>query len=104
MRYILLMRHAKSSWDNRSQSDHARPLNLQGQNASEAMAKTLHAKGFAPDEIWASDSARTTETAKIIMRVLPGPQTVKYNPKLYHASGQKIIEQINAFPPPEGNL
>jgi len=104
MTHILLMRHAKSSWDNEDLSDHQRPLNARGRLASEKIALTLHAKGFSPDEIWASDSQRTTETAKIIMRTLPGSQTVKFSDQLYHASAEKIEAEANKYQRPEGSL
>ena len=39
MRQLLLLRHAKSSWDEGSLSDHARPLNMRGRRAADAMAE-----------------------------------------------------------------
>ena len=88
---LLLMRHAKSSWSDGSMSDHQRPLNKRGKRAAEAMGKTLTARGYAPDIIWSSDATRTRETAMLLIRAMPGAQTVLYNPDFYHASAEIVL-------------
>jgi phosphohistidine phosphatase SixA len=37
MRQLLLLRHAKSSWDDARLTDHARPLNMRGRKAADAI-------------------------------------------------------------------
>ncbi len=48
MRQLLLLRHAKSSWDDPKLSDHARPLNVCGRQAASAMARAMRELGLAP--------------------------------------------------------
>lgn len=91
--HLMLMRHAKSSWDTPDQSDHARPLNKRGRKSAEAIGMALHAKGLAPDLIWSSDAERTRETALRLIRVIPGPQKVVYGAEFYHASAEEAITQ-----------
>ncbi|PHR56267.1 MAG: hypothetical protein COA43_13980 [Robiginitomaculum sp.] len=61
LKHLLLMRHAKSSWQHASR-DHERPLNERGHQAARAVGASLRARNFMPSEIWSSDSQRTRET------------------------------------------
>lgn len=61
-RRMIVMRHAKSSWVNPLQSDHARPLNERGRSDAQMVAKTLDDRGWTPDVVYLSDSERTRET------------------------------------------
>ncbi|WP_371398021.1 histidine phosphatase family protein [Fretibacter rubidus] len=102
--HLLLMRHAKSSWDDSGLSDHERPLNKRGRRASGLVARTLVARGYAPDVIWSSDAARTLETAKRLIRIIPGAQTVHHNPALYHASANTMLTIMQRESEPGGRL
>ncbi|HET6609966.1 MAG TPA: histidine phosphatase family protein [Rhodopila sp.] len=62
MRQLLLLRHAKSSWDDASISDRDRPLNARGRRAAAAMRQAMRDLGLVPDLILVSPSRRTTET------------------------------------------
>ena len=59
---LLLMRHAKSSWNHGELKDHQRPLNERGQRASRNIGGVLRAQGLIPDTVWSSDSMRTRQT------------------------------------------
>ena len=73
-------------------TDHERPLNERGRRAADAVARVLCARGYAPDVIWSSDAERTIETARHLIRIIPGAQTVLRNSALYHASSDQIME------------
>lgn len=60
------MRHAKSSWDDPSLSDHARPLNRRGRMAAEAMRRTMGELGLAPDLVLVSSARRTMQTLEAL--------------------------------------
>ena len=66
MRQLLLLRHAKSSWDDRDLSDHARPLNPRGKQAAGAMRTAMARLGLAPDLILVSTAKRTLQTAEAL--------------------------------------
>ncbi|MCP4818173.1 MAG: histidine phosphatase family protein, partial [Shimia sp.] len=51
---LILMRHAKSSWDDPLQSDHERSLNRRGRASAPAIGKWLSENGFHPDELLCS--------------------------------------------------
>ncbi len=62
MRQLLLLRHAKSSWDDAGQSDHARPLNPRGRTAARAMRDIFRNLGLVPDVVLVSSARRTRQT------------------------------------------
>ena len=66
MHQLLLMRHAKSSWDDPALSDHARPLNRRGRLAAEAMRRTMGDLGLAPDLVLVSSARRTLQTLEAL--------------------------------------
>jgi len=59
---LLLMRHAKSSWDDTKLSDHDRPLSDRGRRAAVAMRTAMRDLGLAPDVVLVSTAARTLAT------------------------------------------
>ena len=93
MKRVLLMRHAKSSWDNQLHSDYERPLNERGKADAPNMASQMIKKGFLPELMLVSDSVRTLETRELIMPFLPAIST-QFSATLYMASAQTIIDHI----------
>ena len=57
MRTLLLLRHAKSSWDDPSLEDFDRPLAKRGRKAAPRMAHHLKKKGLIPDLVLCSTAA-----------------------------------------------
>lgn len=102
--HLLIMRHAKSSWADDSLTDHARPLNKRGQKSADIIARTLIAKGCAPDLIWCSSAERTKETATRIIRIIPGAQNVFHQPEFYMARAAKALELCSKVDEPIGKL
>lgn len=65
MKTLLLIRHAKSSWDDINQKDFDRPLNERGKKDASAMAKIIRKEKDAElDAIISSPAKRAFETAK----------------------------------------
>jgi phosphohistidine phosphatase len=62
MHQLLLLRHAKSSWDDAKLADLDRPLNKRGRRAAGAMRKAMQDLGLTPDVVLVSPSRRTQET------------------------------------------
>ncbi len=67
MRTILLMRHAKSSWEGKHQDDWERPLSKRGKKDAEHIGEFLKKEKLVPDLILASSAVRARETAEIVM-------------------------------------
>ena len=62
MKKVILLRHAKSSWDNPGLDDHDRPLNKRGRAASPVIGEWLTRKQHVPDAILCSTAVRARET------------------------------------------
>ena len=62
MKKLILMRHAKSGWDDPTLDDHDRPLNQRGRLAATLMGAFLRDAGLVPDVALVSSAARTRET------------------------------------------
>ena len=91
---LLLMRHAKSAWDDMELRDHDRPLNERGRNDAPRMARVLVENGLIPTLILVSSSVRTRETVDRMLPIL-GDVEVKVIDALYHASATTILNTIH---------
>uniref|UniRef100_A0A7N0UEF3 Uncharacterized protein n=1 Tax=Kalanchoe fedtschenkoi TaxID=63787 RepID=A0A7N0UEF3_KALFE len=71
-RRLILLRHAKSSWDDRSLRDHDRPLSKAGRADAVTVSQKLQQLGWIPELILSSDALRTRETLKIMQEQVRG--------------------------------
>jgi len=65
-RRLILLRHAKSSWSDKTLRDHDRPLSKRGRLAAANIASKLEQHSWLPGLILCSDSMRTRETLDIM--------------------------------------
>lgn len=65
MKTLILVRHAKSSWDSFDIQDFDRPLNDRGKKDAPDMAERLKEKGLKIDALVSSPARRAKKTAKI---------------------------------------
>ncbi|MBQ2261428.1 MAG: histidine phosphatase family protein [Loktanella sp.] len=91
---LILIRHAKSSWDDPGADDNARVLNARGRGAAPAIGGWLAAQGYVPDIMLCSDAVRTQETAALIMPHLTPAPDLQILPRLYHASPDSMLDLI----------
>ncbi|MEM9551051.1 MAG: histidine phosphatase family protein [Pseudomonadota bacterium] len=89
-RRLILMRHAKSSWDNSQLSDHDRPLNARGRRSAEVLGDWLRARDLQPGEIFCSTARRTVET----LERLGLKAAVHLDARLYHASPETMLSVL----------
>lgn len=64
MKTLILIRHAKSSWDDAGLSDFERPLNDRGKKDAPMMADRLHERGIKVDAFISSPAKRAKRTAE----------------------------------------
>ena len=95
---LLLVRHAKSSWDDPYLDDHDRPLNERGLRNAPEMGKRLQGSSIRPD-VWISSTAvRAISTAEIIATQIDFPNDqIKQTKDLYHASATELQEFIGGL-------
>ena len=90
---LILMRHAKSSWDNKG-DDHARPLNNRGRNAATTIGHWLAAKGYVPDIVLCSNAERTAQTWARVSAMLAALPDVQFEQSLYLATAEKLFQVL----------
>ena len=66
MRQLLLLRHAKSAWDDAMMPDRDRPLNARGRRSAAVMRQAMRDLGLVPDVVLVSTSRRTQETLELL--------------------------------------
>ncbi len=66
MRQLLLLRHAKSAWNDASLADRDRPLNERGRRSAAAMRRAMRELGLVPDVVLVSTAKRTLETLEAL--------------------------------------
>lgn len=92
MRTLILMRHAKSSWDDPFLPDHDRPLNKRGKASARAMGEWLRARGHLPDQALISSSRRTVDTFAGLTLDCPAEATRT----LYHAAPSGMLDVLQS--------
>jgi len=94
MKTLLLMRHAKSSWDDSSLDDHERPLNPRGRRDAPLMGERLAESRFAPDHLLCSTAKRALETAELVVGALSHTGPVDVREGIYHATPRELLAAI----------
>lgn len=91
---LILIRHAKSSWDAPDLSDHERPLNTRGQRAAPRIGAWLASQGAVPGEVICSTATRTRETWAAIAPYLESAPEPRFEEALYLASPRKMLDLL----------
>lgn len=91
---LLLLRHAKSSWDDPGLTDHDRPLSPRGRRAAARIGRHLSDHGVPVTLVLCSSARRARETLE---RVAP-PGAVEIEPRLYGASAAELLARLRRLP------
>ncbi len=92
MKYLYLVRHAKSSWSDLSLDDFDRPLNKRGKHNAPFMGEKLRKRGVKPDIILSSPALRAKKTAQKIAKELGYPvQKIKWRKGIYEATESHLL-------------
>jgi phosphohistidine phosphatase len=95
MKTLLLIRHAKSSWDQPGLSDFDRPLNERGKKDAPIMAKRVKEKGIEPDHLISSPAKRAKKTAKFFAEEFGlKKDDIKLVEALYGATQTEFLQAI----------
>jgi len=96
MKKIVLIRHAKSSWDNSGLDDFERPLNPRGMKDAPEMSNILIEKIQKPDLIITSSAVRALTTANFFASAFNYPEeNIIKDKTIYLASRQKVLEIVS---------
>ncbi|MEM9015443.1 MAG: histidine phosphatase family protein [Verrucomicrobiota bacterium] len=98
MKELLLIRHAKSSWNSPGLSDHDRPLNGRGERDAPRIAAALEQRGVKPDLVVTSTAVRARTTARMVAEGLSFPiaEIIEVG-ELYHAFSGEILRVVQTL-------
>lgn len=98
MKYLTIIRHAKSSWDDPDLDDADRPLNARGKRAIGTVGAFLRQKGLEPDLILTSPALRARKTADGIAKELGWPKKrIRTEPDIYFGGMAELLRLISGL-------
>jgi phosphohistidine phosphatase len=108
MKYLTVVRHAKSSWSQPGLADHDRPLNERGKRAVPAIARFLWTTYLGgqnaepllppPDRLISSTALRALSTAQIMREQFQlEPDALLLDHRLYLAEEGRLLSLVQQF-------
>jgi len=93
-RRLILVRHAKSSWDNLRLADRDRSLSNRGRRATPAIGGWLADGEYVPDVVLCSSARRAVETWELLQPHLIHCPEIVLSDALYHASPETMMGAV----------
>jgi phosphohistidine phosphatase len=97
-RRLILLRHAKSDWP-AGLDDLERPLADRGRQDAPVAGLEL-AKIAVPDVVFCSPALRTRQTWRLVSAALDPAPTARFEPVLYGASVDEVLDLVRLVPAP----
>ncbi len=94
MNYLMLLRHAKSSWKDSSLDDIERPLNKRGLSDAPQMGELIEREGWGPDQIICSPARRAIKTAELVAKGADYRDEIEVEESLYFSGTDAYIRVI----------
>ncbi|WP_205512943.1 SixA phosphatase family protein [Longitalea arenae] len=99
MKSVIIIRHAKSSWDHSDLSDFDRPLNERGKEDAPKMANRLLERNIKIDAFISSSAKRARKTAALFIKEFGGhKEDIILVPELYLAGPDAFYTAIAQAP------
>jgi phosphohistidine phosphatase len=98
MKTLLILRHAKSSWNGPVRDDHERPLNDRGVRDAPRVGAVLRDHGLIPDVIVSSDAVRARLTAEAVVDAAGYSGQILLDRQLYLADPADILSVLRDVP------
>jgi phosphohistidine phosphatase len=98
MKTLLLLRHAKSSWDEPSLPDFDRPLAPRGQRDAPRIGRAFAQRGPEPELIVSSTALRARETVAAFAEAAGIKQNPEFDGEIYGASSSALMSVIRRLP------
>jgi phosphohistidine phosphatase len=94
MKRLFLLRHAKSSPNDRELADHDRPLAPSGREAAKHIAAYMKDKSFEPSIVLCSSAVRARQTLELISPAFPEQTAIEIEHDLYHAGSNELMTRL----------
>lgn len=95
MKRLILLRHAKSSWDDPVKRDFDRPLNAKGERAAKLMGEHMQEIGMTFDAVIASPAVRVAETLDSVAAGYGEPIEAEWDRRAYLASNMTLLDIVH---------
>jgi phosphohistidine phosphatase len=96
---LILLRHAKSAWDDQDIADFNRPLSNRGRKAAPVVGAYLARAGYVPDLILCSSAQRAVETMELVIAGWPKQPTIRKQKSLYLAMPREMLKRVQGCGP-----
>ena len=98
-RCLLILRHAKSSWDSGADTDFERPLAERGERDAPRMGQWLNRKHLKPDYVVSSPAERARKTTLRICKELGvKKKKITWDDRIYGSSTPQLLEVLSDIP------
>jgi len=101
---LILLRHAKSSWDRPDLPDAARPLSKRGERTAPLIGQLIVREGLIPDRILCSTARRAIQTAKRVVDAFPREPEIEEVETLYMATPREILTVLSDHGGHDGSI
>ena len=98
MKKLVIIRHAKSDWEDSSLDDFDRPLNTRGEENAPYMGNFLKEKSLIPDLIMSSPALRAITTAELIAKEVGYTSDIMQNQYIYEAYVNTLQDIVSYIP------
>lgn len=101
---LLLLRHAKSSWDDPALADFDRPLGPRGLKTAPLVGRALAKRGWLPDLALVSPALRTRDTWRLVSAEWKAKTPAEFVLALYEATAADILAKVRQADAAAGTL
>ncbi|MBI2421508.1 MAG: histidine phosphatase family protein [Candidatus Hydrogenedentes bacterium] len=104
MKELLILRHAKSSWEEPGLSDFERPLNERGKRDAPRMGRLLREQDLLPDLVISSDAKRAIKTARAVCKEAGYAGPIEERHEFYLAEAGVYMAVLHDAPDAAGRI
>lgn len=105
MKTIMLLRHAKSSWDDSSLKDFDRPLAKRGQKDAPRIGRFIHGTKSVPAAVISSPAERAKQTVQFVAAEAKiSSDLIQWNQDLYYGGARDYLSAIQEAPENATNI
>lgn len=97
--HLLILRHAKSSWQSNVATDFERPLNNRGKRDAPRIGRWLIQQGLIPDYIVSSPAKRANKTVtKVCAELELDNAQIRWDSRIYEANIGDLLRVLSECP------
>jgi len=98
IRYLYLLRHAKSDWGDPGLDDHDRPLAARGRKSMKVMSRHLRDAEIHPSLVLCSSATRARQTLERVLPSLGDDVRIEVEDGLYTFDADVVLRRLRRVP------